>query len=102
MEVVGVVMEVMEEKERYELFGEFCIKDNNINAKCQLLDTYKSCVILNQQDKRIKELEKALELACNEDLRSFCEYDEDYGYEKQFQMLKEQYKQQAKEMMESE
>ena len=48
----------MEEKERYELFSELCIKDNNINAECQLLNTYQSCVILNQQDKRIKELEQ--------------------------------------------
>lgn len=47
----------MEEKERYELFGEHCIKDNSPDARPQLLDTYKACVILNQQHKRIKELE---------------------------------------------
>lgn len=47
----------MEEKERYELFGEHCVKDNDINTPCQLLDAYKACVILNEQDKRIKELE---------------------------------------------
>lgn len=50
----------MEEKERFELFGEHCIKDNDKNARCQLLDTYKACVILNEQDKRIKELELLL------------------------------------------
>ena len=46
----------MEEKERFELFGEHCIKDNNPDVPCQLLDTYKACVILNEQDKQIKEL----------------------------------------------
>ena len=48
----------MEEKERYELFGEHCIKDNNPDARCQLLNTYQVYVILNEQDKRIKELEE--------------------------------------------
>ena len=47
----------MEEKERFELFGEHCIKDNNPDARCQLLNAYVACVILNEQDKRIKELE---------------------------------------------
>lgn len=48
----------MEEKERYELFGEHCIKDNNPDARCQLLDAYIACVILNEQDKEIKKLEE--------------------------------------------
>lgn len=46
--------------------------------------------------------EKALELACNEELRSFGEYEEDYGYEKQFQMLKDQYKEQAEKEVKGE
>ena len=58
----------MEEKERFELFGEHCIKDNNPDARCQLLDTYKACVILNEQDKRIKELEEE-----NKQLKDFTE-----------------------------
>ena len=58
----------MEEKERFELFGEHCIKDNNPDARCQLLDTYKACVILNEQDKRIKELEEE-----NKELKDFTE-----------------------------
>ena len=29
----------MEEKERFELFGEHCIKDNNPDARPKLLDT---------------------------------------------------------------
>ena len=60
----------MEEKERYELFGEHCIKDNNPDARCQLLNAYVACVILNEQDKENQQLkhqlartEKALELA---------------------------------------
>ena len=48
----------MEEKERYEIFGKHCIKDNDQNARPQLLDAYVACVILNEQDKRIKELEE--------------------------------------------
>lgn len=47
---------VMEEKERYELFGEHCIKDNNPDARCQLLNTYQVYVILNEQDKEIIKL----------------------------------------------
>lgn len=50
----------MEEKERFELFGEHCIKDNNPDARCQLLDAYVACVILNEQDKRIKQLREDL------------------------------------------
>lgn len=45
-------------KERFELFGEHCIKDNDNNARCQLLDAYKACVILNEQNERIKALEE--------------------------------------------
>lgn len=48
----------MEEKERFELFGEHCIKDNNPDARRQLLDAYVACVILNEQDKKIKAKEK--------------------------------------------
>ena len=48
----------MEEKERFELFGEHCIKDNNPDARPQLLDVYVACVILNEQDKKIKAKEK--------------------------------------------
>ena len=58
----------MEEKERFELFGEHCIKDNNPDARCQLLDTYKACVILNEQDKQIKELEEE-----NKELKDYTE-----------------------------
>lgn len=48
----------MEEKERFEVFGRHCIKDNDPDARRQLLDAYVACVILNEQDKRIKELEE--------------------------------------------
>ena len=50
----------VEEKERYELFGEHCIKDNDTNARCQLLDVYKTCVILNEQDKEIQQLKQSI------------------------------------------
>ena len=61
----------MEEKERYELFGEHCIKDNNPDARCQLLNAYVACVILNEQDKQIKELEEE-----NKELNDYLETDE--------------------------
>lgn len=61
----------MEEKERFELFGEHCIKDNSPDARPQLLDAYVACVILNQQDKRIKELEEE-----NKELNDYLETDE--------------------------
>lgn len=48
----------MEEKERYEIFGKHCIKDNNPNAHPQLLDVNVTCVVLNDQDKHIKLLEE--------------------------------------------
>lgn len=44
-------------KERYELFGKYKIKENGENVNCRLFDTYETCIILNQQDARIKELE---------------------------------------------
>ena len=56
----------MEEKERFELFGEHCIKDNSPDARPQLLGAYVACVILNEQDKRIKELEETDKVLSNE------------------------------------
>lgn len=50
----------MEEKERFELFGEHCIKDNNPDARCQLLNAYVACIILNEQDKENKQLKQQL------------------------------------------
>ena len=50
----------MEEKERYELFGEHCIKENNPDARCQLLSAYMACVILNEQDKENQQLKQQL------------------------------------------
>lgn len=72
----------MEEKERYELFGEFgIIHDTSPNAKCMLLNKFQTCEILNKQDKENQQLkqqlaitEKALELA--------CELRDDWGGEK--------------------
>lgn len=50
----------MEEKERFELFGEHCIKDNSPDARCQLLNAYVACVILNEQDKENQQLKQQL------------------------------------------
>ena len=43
--------------------------------------------------------EKALELACKEELREIGVFDEDYGSEQKLLSLIEDYKQQAKEML---
>lgn len=51
----------MEEKERYELFEKNDIIDTeycSTDAPCSLMSRYQACVRLNQQDKRIKELEE--------------------------------------------
>lgn len=50
----------MKEKERFELFGEHCIKDNNPDARCQLLNAYQVYVILNEQDKENQQLKQQL------------------------------------------
>ena len=50
----------MEENERFTVFGEHCIKDNNPDARPQLLDAYVACVILNEQDKENQQLKKQL------------------------------------------
>lgn len=51
----------MEEKERYELFGEFgIIHDTSPNAECMLLNKFQTCEILNKQDKENQQLKKQL------------------------------------------
>lgn len=51
----------MEEKERYELFGEFgIIHDTSPNAECMLLNKFQTCEILNGQDKKIQQLKQQL------------------------------------------
>lgn len=64
---------------------------------------------MGEKDKKIVELEtrlakseKALELACKEELREIGVFDEDYGSEQKLLSLIEDYKQQAKEMLENE
>lgn len=57
----------MEENERYELFGH-CIKDNDTNARCQLLDVYKACVVLNEQDKEIQQLKQSIKQQVREEV----------------------------------
>ena len=52
----------MEEKERYELFGEFgIIHDTSPNAECMLLNKFQTCEILNRQDKENQQLKQQLE-----------------------------------------
>ena len=68
----------MEEKERFELFGEHCIKDNNPDARPQLLDAYVACVILNEQDKENQQLKKQLAEKAQENERlkeEICKYE---------------------------
>ena len=76
----------------------------------ELIDEYYNAIqelheALNDKDQQITDLQyekeviqKALELACKEELREFGVYDEDYGSEQKLFQLIEDYKQQAKEM----
>ncbi len=51
----------MEEKNRFELDGEFgIIHDTSPNAECMLLNKFQTCEILNQQDKEIKQLNEII------------------------------------------
>lgn len=79
--------------------GNMAIWEGELNYKNKIADLEQQLADLQH---RPEVAEKALELACNEELRSFGEYDEDYGYEKQFQMLKDQYKEQAEKEIKGE
>ena len=54
-------------EERFELSGKQCIKDNNPDARPQLLDVNVACVILNEQDQYIKKLEEQNQLLIDEE-----------------------------------
>ena len=98
----------MEEKERYELFGEFgIIHDTSPNAECMLLNKFQTCEILNRQDKENQQLkqqlaitEKALELACEE--IGIIEAKFDSAYIRANGYLLDYFKTTAKEMLENE
>lgn len=111
----------MEEKERFELFGEHCIKDNSPDARPQLFGAYVACVILNEQDKEIANLqhklkvaEIATKLACEnisfENPCDYCRYTKEVGCpmdcknNKNFarDMAIKQFIEEAKEMIENE
>ena len=83
----------MEEKERYELIGYCSYRDTKTGV---IGDNFVE--LLNQQDQTIKELEKALELACEPrddwggEKYSGTEYDNYYDY----------FMAEAKEMLENE
>ena len=83
----------MEEKERYELIGYCSYRDTKTGV---IGDNFVE--LLNQQDQKIKELEKALELACEPrddwggEKYSGTEYDNYYDY----------FMAEAKEMLENE
>ena len=83
----------MEEKERYELIGYCSYRDTETGV---IGDNFVE--LLNQQDQKIKELEKALELACEPrddwggEKYSGTEYDNYYDY----------FMAEAKEMLENE
>ena len=83
----------MEEKERYELIGYCSYRDTETGV---IGDNFVG--VLNEQDQKIKELEKALELACEPrddwggEKYSGTEYDNYYDY----------FMAEAKEMLENE
>ena len=76
----------MEDKERYKL-----IKENQ-QLKQQLADKEKQ--IANIQH-RLKVAEKALELACSEELREIGIYNDNLDYKKEMSISKQQYLEQA-------
>ena len=110
----------MKEKKRYEIhiYDDVCVDlyENGVLNK-SVNDTYKLENLINQQDKENQQLkqqlavtEKALELAC-ERVKYFEEmqdkemgFYEFFGYDSDYDLkaLIEQYKEQAKEMLENE
>lgn len=67
----------MEEKERYELFGEFgIIHDTSPNAKCMLLNKFQTCEILNKQDKENQQLKQQLVDLQSEQIKEMQEHQE--------------------------
>lgn len=80
----------------------------------ELIDEYYNSIqelheALDDKDEQITDLlhekeviQKALELACKEELREIGVFDEDYGSEQKLLSLIEDYKQQAKEILANE
>lgn len=84
----------MEEKERYELQEVFedgsfywCLKDNNSKLLKPLVNLYNCVDLLNQQSKRIKELEETLERARQREVIIHQNYRQ--GYIKYLQEINE-------------
>ena len=87
----------MEEKERFELIGYCSYRDTETGV---IGDNFVE--LLNEQDQKIKDLqhrlkvaEKALELACIEELREIGIYNDDLDYKKEMSISKQQYLEQA-------
>ena len=91
----------MEEKERYELFGEFgIIHDTSPNAECMLLNKFQTCEILNKQDKENQQLKQRLA-----DKEKYTYTGEEVGkierkYDNKINALKQQLKCQPVEIVE--
>ena len=88
-------------KYKYEGYG--VVRDTEIDFPYHTDDIVE---LLDEKDQQISDLEhklevaeKALELACKEELREIGVYTEDYGSEQKLFQLIEDYKQQAKEML---
>ncbi len=102
----------MSKEELFKKYQEIVLKinggaDDYVVALCQISNLIKE--FAEEKDQQITDLqkqlaitEKALELACEEELREFGVYTEDYGSEQKLFQLIEDYKQQAKEMLENE
>ena len=102
----------MSKEELFKKCQEIVLKTNGgaddyVVALCQISNLIKE--FAEEKDQQITDLqkqlaitEKALELACKEELREFGVYTEDYGSEQKLFQLIEDYKQQAKEMLEDE
>ena len=77
--------------------------DDYVVALCQIgnaiseLDDQQQKIADLQQ--RLEVTEKALELACKEELREIGIYDDDLDYKKEMSILEQQYKEQAEEAL---
>ena len=96
-------------EERYGYQNRKVIYDKNSDNDIELNNIYPIIGLLNQFGEQISDLqhrlevaEKALELACKEELREIGIYPDDLDYKKEMSILEQQYKEQAEKEIKGE
>ena len=96
-------------EERYGYQNRKVIYDKNADNDIELNNIYPIIGLFNQFDEQISYLqhrlevtEKALELACQEELREIGIYPDDLDYKKEMSILEQQYKEQAEKELKGE